>query len=251
MPDLLSINDRQVGQHQIPTVNARELHTFLEVGKDFSNWIKDRIDQYGFFENLDFVVIANSGENPRGGRPTKDYYLSLDTAKEISMVERNEKGKQARMYFIACERRAKAAPAITVPTTLSAALRLAADQAEQIEQQTAQLEAQKPAVEFVGRYVQAAGSMGFREVCKTLGANEREFAAWLLNTAIAYRLGGRLTAFQNHIDAGRFEVKAGSTKPEQGKEARAFTQTRFTPKGFEWIAGKWAAYQLQNTEVAA
>lgn len=74
-------------------MNARDLHTFLELGKDFSNWIKDRIVQYGFVENIDYVVFAKIGENPRGGRPTKDYFLSLDMAKELSMVERNEKGK--------------------------------------------------------------------------------------------------------------------------------------------------------------
>lgn len=81
-------------------VNARDLHAFLEVGKDFSNWMKDRINQYEFTENQDFVcspVLASEG---RGGHNRIDYHLSLDMAKELSMVERNEKGKQARQYFI-------------------------------------------------------------------------------------------------------------------------------------------------------
>ncbi|MCG8766153.1 antA/AntB antirepressor family protein, partial [Tenacibaculum finnmarkense] len=88
-------------------VNARELHQFLEVGKDFSTWIKDRINKYEFVENEDFEVFPNIGENPNSGRPSKDYAISLDMAKELSMVERNEKGKQARRYFIAMEKIAK------------------------------------------------------------------------------------------------------------------------------------------------
>lgn len=88
-------------------VNARELHAFLEVGKDFSTWIKDRIGQYEFVENQDYILIPqNRGiKNQRGGdRKSVDYHLSLDMSKELSMVERNAKGKQARRYFIECER---------------------------------------------------------------------------------------------------------------------------------------------------
>ena len=102
--------DATIGNDAVQTVNARDLHTFLEVGKDFSNWIKDRITAYSFTENVDFVVSANSGENPQGGRPAKDYHLSLDMAKELAMVERNERGKQARQYCIECERRLRENP---------------------------------------------------------------------------------------------------------------------------------------------
>lgn len=130
-----------------------------------------------------------------------------------------------------------------VPTTLSSALRLAAEQAEQIERQAAQIEAQKPAVEFVGRYVDADGSKGFREVCKLLGAKENEFRSFLQDTNVVYKLGGRLVPYQPHIDAGRFEIKAGVTHDDH---AYAFNQTRFTPKGIEWIAGKWMAYKLDG-----
>jgi phage anti-repressor protein len=88
-------------------VSARELHQFLEVGKDFSNWIKSRIAEYGFVENEDFSLLANFGEqNQRGGHNRKEYALSLDMAKELAMVEKNDKGKQARRYFIAVEKQA-------------------------------------------------------------------------------------------------------------------------------------------------
>lgn len=85
-------------------VNARDLHTFLEVGKVFAAWISTRIEEYGFEENKDFVVFSNSGKNSVGRR-RKDYHLTLDTAKELAMVERNEKGRQIRRYFIECEKK--------------------------------------------------------------------------------------------------------------------------------------------------
>lgn len=135
-----------------------------------------------------------------------------------------------------------------VPKTYSQALRLAAEQAEQIEQQAARLEAQKPAVEFVGRYVEAGGSKGFREVCKLLSAKEPEFRAFLVDTSVLYQLGGRLVPYQQHIDAGRFEIKAGVTHDDH---AYAFNQTRFTPKGIEWVAGKWMAFRINKKEITA
>lgn len=88
-------------------VNARDLHEFLESRKDFSSWIKDRIERYDLTENEDYVVFTEFGENSKGGRPKKEYALTLDAAKELSMVEGNEKGKQARKYFIACEKKLK------------------------------------------------------------------------------------------------------------------------------------------------
>ena len=104
---LIQVNQSQVGDDLVQTVNARELHAFLEVGKVFAAWIQERIEQFGFVENQDFIVISETGKNPKGGRPSKEYFLALDMAKELSMVERNAKGKQARQYFIQCERVAK------------------------------------------------------------------------------------------------------------------------------------------------
>jgi phage anti-repressor protein len=88
-------------------VNARLLHAFLESKKDFSDWIKYRIAKYGFVENQDYQVFLNLGGNPSGGRPLIEYALSIDCAKELAMVEGNEKGKQARQYFITCEQKLK------------------------------------------------------------------------------------------------------------------------------------------------
>lgn len=130
-----------------------------------------------------------------------------------------------------------------VPTTLSGALRLAAEQAERIEQQQAALVAAAPKIEFVDRYASANGSQGFRQVCKLLKVNEAQFRLFLLDERIAYRLDGVLTPYQNHIDAGRFEVKTGvSTVSEH-----AFSQMRFTTKGITWVAGEWAKCQLRQS----
>lgn len=85
--------------------NARNLHEFLEVGKMFARWIKDKMSEYEFVENQDYIIIANSGKKSGRGRPAVDYHLTLDTAKELAMVERNEKGRQIRRYFIECEKR--------------------------------------------------------------------------------------------------------------------------------------------------
>lgn len=86
-------------------VNARELHAFLGVGKDFSSWIKERISKYGFVENQDFSSFTEIGEREVGATVRKEYALSLDMAKELSMVENNERGRQARKHFIECEKK--------------------------------------------------------------------------------------------------------------------------------------------------
>lgn len=91
-------------QHE-PVVNARELHEFLHVGRDFSTWIKDKLQKYGFVENQDFAIFTETGENP--GRPSIEYILTMDTGKEIAMVENNIKGSQIRRYFIAVEKKYK------------------------------------------------------------------------------------------------------------------------------------------------
>ncbi|HHZ4314471.1 TPA: antA/AntB antirepressor family protein [Escherichia coli] len=88
-------------------VNARDLHSFLGVGRMFAHWVKERIAEYGFVESLDYILSCQNGQTKgRGGdRRSKDYHLTLDTAKELAMVERNEKGRQIRRYFIECEKK--------------------------------------------------------------------------------------------------------------------------------------------------
>ena len=131
MQALINIEQKSIGATHVQTVDARELHAFLDVRRDFTNWIKQRIAKYGFVENQDYVCVDGLSLSPnlanqssienvlsadqgfdirsnqgRGGdRRSIAYHVSLDMAKELSMVERTPKGKEARLYFIECERR--------------------------------------------------------------------------------------------------------------------------------------------------
>ncbi|MBF7694022.1 antA/AntB antirepressor family protein [Acinetobacter pollinis] len=81
-------------------VDARELHTMLEVKGDFTHWIKRRISQCKFEENFDYIVFVKNDGNLKGGRPTTEYIISVDMAKHLGMMERNSKGHEIRKYYI-------------------------------------------------------------------------------------------------------------------------------------------------------
>lgn len=96
--------------------DARELHAYLEVARDFATWLNERVEKYGFQQDQDFAVCSpNPGSKKRGGHNRIDYHLCLDMAKELSMVENNERGREARRYFIQKEREALAALGQHVP----------------------------------------------------------------------------------------------------------------------------------------
>ena len=109
MNELIPLQPQTINGNAVETVNARELHAFLEVQTRFNDWIKNRIEQYDFVENQDFLVVTEKKVTmtDAGEKATliKEYHITLDMAKELSMVERNEKGKQARKYFIECEKK--------------------------------------------------------------------------------------------------------------------------------------------------
>ncbi|MED7865674.1 antA/AntB antirepressor family protein [Campylobacter coli] len=95
-------NDKTIGA-EINSANAREIFQFLNSEQEYSNWIKNRISHYNFIENQDYIIELVYTK----GRPRKEYYVTLDMAKELCMVKNNEKGRQARRYFIECEKRLK------------------------------------------------------------------------------------------------------------------------------------------------
>lgn len=103
---LIPVFAGEIQNQSVQLVDARLLHSFLEVARDFSTWIKDRIEEYGFVEGIDFLIPQKRGtKTGRGGdRRSIDYHLILDTAKELGMIERSEKGRQIRRYFIEMER---------------------------------------------------------------------------------------------------------------------------------------------------
>jgi phage anti-repressor protein len=111
-PDLIPVFVGELNDRLQLLVNARDLHAFLMVGRDFSNWIKERLDEFGFAEGEDYSPNLANRSDGKPGKPRTEYHLSLDTAKELAMVERNEQGRKVRRYFIECERRLlQAAPA--------------------------------------------------------------------------------------------------------------------------------------------
>lgn len=115
---LVRVFDGVIGGVPVQACDGRELHAFLQNGKQFSDWIKQRIGQYGFEVNQDFSLVSPKSEikKGRGGdRRSVDYHLTLDMAKELSMVENNEQGRMARRYFIDMERKALNAPGLPAP----------------------------------------------------------------------------------------------------------------------------------------
>jgi phage anti-repressor protein len=106
---LIPVINGELSGEQVQLVDARELHQFLESKQDFSTWIKKRIADYGFLQNIDFKVPQKNGaiESIGYAQDRIDYQLTIEMAKELGMVERNEKGREIRKYFIEVERIAK------------------------------------------------------------------------------------------------------------------------------------------------
>lgn len=198
MQELIALNTVEFDGSEQQTVNARELHEFLENGDKFATWIVDRINQFGFLENQDFVTFS---ENSEKGRPRKEYALSLDMAKELCMVERNEKGKQARQYFIECERVAKqkltAQPALP---SYSEALRQLADQIDHNKELQEKIEQDKPKVEYCDQIVADNGSMTITKAAKVIGYPPRKFKDYIRQ--IGWLYANADTPMQHVITSG-------------------------------------------------
>ena len=109
--NLIPVFSGLIQNQQVQLCNARSLHAFLESKQQYSHWIKDRIADYGFQQNEDYLIVTER----TNGRPRKEYHITLDMGKELGMVERNERGRQIRKYFIECERRASQPKQIALP----------------------------------------------------------------------------------------------------------------------------------------
>lgn len=143
MRGMISIEFRKIEEGIVPIyeneskerlINARELHKVLENKRQFANWIKQRIEQYGFIENKEFIRFNNfvKGDNKGYGNKTQiDYYITVDMAKELCMVENNKIGKKLRIYFIEVENRYR--NIITNPSNIFDFMRLALDEIEKNE----------------------------------------------------------------------------------------------------------------------
>lgn len=230
--NLIQVNSSTINNEVKQTVNARELHQFLEVGKDFSNWIKDRIESFGFVENQDFVVFANSGEK---GRPAKEYALTLDMAKELSMVERNEKGKQARQYFIECEKRAQNPLAVlSDPAAMRNLLLSYTEKVLTLEHKVDEL---APKAAIADRLVISEGRYNLTHAAKVMGIPPRKFNEELNKMGWIYRMGvkGSWTGTAPKIKAGYLEHKIHQFEHSDGTPDSS-PQVFVTAKGMHKLA---------------
>lgn len=181
-------------------------------------------------------------EHVREDQDGRGYTTAFHLGRELTYTLLAGYNVVLRRRVIARWQELEAQQAPKLPQTMAQALRLAAEQAEQIEAQQEQLALAAPKVAFVDRYVAAtSGEKGFREVCKLLGANEHEFSEFLARAKIMYRLAGKMTPHAEHLAAGRFKVKTG-TAP---RNEHAYAQAKFTPKGVEWIAGLWGTHKAR------
>lgn len=225
------------------TMSSREIAELT--GKRHADVMRDiRTMMEALQQNADLRSVCKSstyvGENDQS-------YPQYELDKDTSLTLLLGYDVVARMKVVKRWQQLEAQAAPAVPRTMSQALRLAAEQAEQIELQQVALALAAPKAEYVDRYVAANGAKGFRQVAKLLGANEHAFRAWLQDEKIMYRLGGEWTAHQCHIDAGRFVVKTGVAQANE----HAFNTTKFTPKGVNWVAGLWGQHQARLAQEGA
>ena len=223
MANLIKISNNKISDFEVKTVNARELHDFLEVKSRFNDWINNRIRDFGFVENQDFVTVT---KNLVSGGIQKEIHLSIDMAKELSMVERNEKGKQARQYFIEMEKVAKSTDPMMLlndPVYLRGAL---ATYSERVIELT-------PKAEAFDRLATATeGAMNLTNAAKHLQMQPRSFNQFLFANGWIYKrtVGSAWIAYQDKLQRGYLEHKAHPVTQPDGTE-KIYPQVLVTAKG--------------------
>ena len=215
-----------IGKEQ--TMSSREIAELVESRHDKVKQSIERLAERG-------AIV----QPPMGNEPEPD---SMGRIRDVMVYRLSKRDSYVVVAQLSPEFTARlvdrwqeleSAQAPRIPQTMAQALRLAADQAEQIEAQQLQLAAQQPAVEFVDRFVEAKSAKGFREVAKILGVPERKFISDLADAKIIFKQGSNWLPFAIHQQAGRFTVKAGESN------GHAFHQCRFTPEGIAWVAKRY------------
>lgn len=199
MNELIKINY----ESDRPTVLARDLYDFLEVKTAYKDWFP-RMCAYGFTEGEDFCSFLREST---GGRPATDAQLTIDMAKEICMLQRNEKGKQARQYFLQLEKEWNSPEAV-----MARALRMAQEKLERVKAINSNLTVQnaimQPKAEYFDGLCDRESLTGIRETAKLLGLKQNDFVKWLIDHKYIYRdKRGRLMPYAEHVDSGLFTVK--------------------------------------------
>lgn len=233
---LIPITQREDGEQ---AVSGRELHAFLGLGRDYTTWFKKMVE-YGFAEGQDFTPVRVESS---GGRPSIDHALTLDMAKELSMIQRTDRGKQAREYFIEVEKSARRAPAELSRADLARMVLAAESEKAALE---AKVEADAPKVAYVDRFVADSDLRVLRNVAKSLGLKESQLRDALLEHNWIYSESAerwsekkqeketvtRYSAYASH--ARFFEPVPNHTAPRFRGEV--MHTLKITPAGAEAIA---------------
>lgn len=227
MKDLIQIHYDNADR---PTVSGRELHKALGVETPYTTWVK-RMCEYGFSENVDFATCFPNleSENQHGGHNKIDHQLTIPMAKELCMLQRTDKGKQMRQYFIAVEEQWNSPDAI-----MARALQLSNAKLKEMQitvsALTVENQIMKPKAEYFDELVDRNLLTGIRETAGELGVKQNQFVAFLLEKKYMYRdKKGRLTAYAKPLADGLFERKECVNEKTQWKG----TQDLVTPKGRE------------------
>ena len=218
------------------TMTSAEIGELVESRHDSVKRTIERLAERGVIQLPPLVDVPN-----HLGQTVSVY--QLEKRDSLVVVAQLSPEFTARIVDRWQELEAQQAPAL--PATYLDALRAhlaseekAAALAIEVQKKEQALVEAAPKVEFVERYVQASsGALGFRQVCKTLCLNGKWLAEFLELHQIMYRLGGKHTPYQQHIQAGRFEVKTGVSDSGYG-----YVQPKFTPKGVEWLAAEIAKH---------
>lgn len=212
-------------------VSAKELHQYVDMLTRFDIWIM-RMLEYGFIENVDYQCLIKSVPMPNGGtkQAIEDYALTLDCAKEIAMLQRNEKGKQARQYFIEMEKIAFQSTNVLPKDYLSALKALvASEEAKQLAE--THIKELTPKAEVFDNISNATNLLSMNDAAKSLnlGFGRNKLFEALRNKGV---LRTNNTPYQTYIEQGYFEVKitTGSTF------AVNYAQTYVTGKGLTWLS---------------
>ncbi|WP_375696441.1 antA/AntB antirepressor family protein [Bartonella sp. AP331QHHD] len=238
MNNPITITNNTINEESVQTVNARDLHAFLEAKRDFSNWIKDRISRYNFIEGQDFVKTQDLRSPNLASAKSRsviaiNYHLTLEMAKELSMVERNEKGKQARQYFIECERRAKqvVTPQIDYsnPQVMLGVLTHLKNENERKDIIIEDLKPKAMALESLQR---SDGLFSLTEAAKVLEMQPKQFILFLQKKGWVYRrtFGDRLLPYQDKIQKGLMDCSTLTIQTENGTE-KVIPSAKITTKG--------------------
>lgn len=223
----------------ITAINARELHAFLGVKKDYTDWIKAQIFRALLAEGRDYLteVYPQKGENPQGGRPRSDYYLTIEAAKHVAMMSGTEKGRAVRDYFIEIERRAKLA-ADPARVTRADLARMVLDAEAEIAQLKHEAAEAAPKVAALERIAEASsGATCITTAAKAIGLKPKALFAWLRENLWIYRRTGSAVwnAYQHRLAAGLLEHKVTTVTRPDGSE-KAVHQVLVTPKGLAKLA---------------